>query len=136
LIIPVVAGIIFDKMGRILLAQRREEDPLPMKWEFPGGKIKEGESPEECLLREIHEELGLEVIIERPFHVVNHSYPERDILLIAYLCRYDGGKVRLSAHRDYRWVDPERLDDMDLAPADIPIVMKLIGKLKEISPKT
>jgi len=130
MIVPVVAGIILNEKGKVLLTQRKEEGTLPLKWEFPGGKIKEGEGPEECLIREIQEELGLEVIVERPFHGVNHSYQEGNVLLIAYLCKYAEGDVRLNAHRDYRWVAPEELEDMDLADADIPIMRMLVDSFK------
>lgn len=131
MIIPVVAGIILNMRGEVLLTQRREEGTLPLKWEFPGGKINEGESLEECLVREIREELGIEVIVERLFHAVNHSYPEKDVLLIAYLCKYAGGEVQLNAHRAYRWVQPMKLEDMDLAPADIPIMRMLLNSFNE-----
>ena len=128
MIIPVTAGVIRNEAGDVLVTQRPEGDRLALKWEFPGGKIREGESPEECLVREIREELDIEIEVEGLFHAVNHHYPEEDILLLAYLCRFVNGRIQLNAHMDYRWVEPKCLEEMNLADADVPIVERLIDR--------
>lgn len=131
MIIPVTAGIIRNKEGDVLITQRREGDRLAMKWEFPGGKIRDGESPEACLVREIREELAIEIEVEGIFHCVNHHYFNEDILLLAYLSRFVNGNIRLNAHRDYRWVQPRGVGEIDLADADIPIWKRLIEKFRQ-----
>jgi len=128
MIIPVTAGIIRNEAGDILVTQRPEGGRLAKKWEFPGGKIREGESPKACLVREIQEELDIKIEVEGLFHAVNHHYPEEDILLLVYVCRFVNGSIQLNAHRDFRWVEPKDLEHMDLADADIPIMQRLVDK--------
>ncbi len=121
--IPVMAAIIRHN-GKILLCQRKT-GALAGKWEFPGGKLERGESPEECLVREIREELGLEIVVERIYKAVNMHYNHGDFLLLSYLTRYVSGEISLVVHEDYAWVEPERLTDYDLASANIPIAQSL-----------
>jgi 8-oxo-dGTP diphosphatase len=123
--VPVTAAIIQDERGRVLLAQRPAQDRHPLKWEFPGGKLQDRESPEACLRRELEEELGIQVEVGEVFHVVNHAYRDRSILLLAYICRWKGGKIHLREHKAHEWVEPERLLEFDLTEADLPVARKL-----------
>lgn len=122
--IPVTCAIIEDEdTSSVLCAQRSEQMKLPLKWEFPGGKVEEGESPEACLVREIQEELGVrvEVIEQLPSNV--HTYPgSKAIELIPFRCRISGGQIQLKEHRQIRWLKREALPELDWAEADIPVV--------------
>lgn len=126
-IIPVLAGIIFNRKNQVLLAQRKSGLSREMKWEFPGGKLKVGESPEECLRREIGEELGIDITVKQIFCAVNHSYRDRNILLLSYFCEYNSGEFRLSDHREVRWVPVAEIPELELSEADIPIAKKLVN---------
>jgi 8-oxo-dGTP diphosphatase len=91
------------------------------KWEFPGGKIEPGELPEDALVREIKEELDIEIRVGEPYLTV----PYRNIKLLVFLADYVSGKVKNKGCRDSRWVSPGELKDFDFMPADIPVVKKL-----------
>lgn len=123
--VPVAAAILMDGHGRVLLTQRPERGANARKWEFPGGKLREGESPEECLRRELGEELGIQVEVGEIFQVVSHGYTWGSILLLAYLCRWTGGEIRLSEHMACQWTEIHRVPEFDLADADRPIAEKL-----------
>ena len=122
--IPVCAAIIqYD--DKVLLCQRKN-GALAEKWEFPGGKIEPGESPEECLLREISEELDITITVDRIFEAVNARYEHGCFLLLGYLAHYQGGTINLQVHQGYAWVETWRLLDYDLAAANIPMAQKLV----------
>ncbi len=129
-IVPVLAAIILNHDGSVLLAQRRADKTNPLKWEFPGGKLKTRESPEFCLAREIEEELGLKIVVRQLFSAVNYSYPHENILLLAYFAELISGSLRLSDHKEVRWVPLEKLVSYELSPADIPIVERLVENFK------
>jgi 8-oxo-dGTP diphosphatase len=122
-IIPVVCALI-EADGRVLLARRPEHKHLGGKWEFPGGKIEPGESPEAALVRECAEELGCRVEVGAALPAVEHVYPERTIRLQPYVCRLAPGSPAPAAteHSALAWVEPERLAEYDLPAADAPIV--------------
>jgi len=121
----VMAAIIKDE-NRLLIAKRHSKDPLGGKWEFPGGKIEPGETPKECLVREIKEELGVEVKIG-PFYDDNvYSSQDHDIHLLFYWAEVITGKVIPVVHDDLKWTTIEELANFDFAPADIPIVKRLM----------
>jgi len=124
-ITPVLAAIIQNTQGHILIARRNPELSNGGKWEFPGGKLLFGESPEDCLKREIKEEMGIDIAVRTPFHLVNFSYKERAILLIGYICEFQGGQWRLLDHDQVLWVERKKLSEYDFSAADIPIVRKL-----------
>lgn len=124
-IVPVLAGIIENAEKRILLTRRKPHLSNAGKWEFPGGKLHPGEQPPACLQRELREELGIDVRVEQPFEIVNFSYDQEHILLIAYRCQYRGGQIRLVDHDRYEWVSPKELLKYDLSAADIPIAQRL-----------
>ncbi|WP_394514476.1 (deoxy)nucleoside triphosphate pyrophosphohydrolase [Priestia aryabhattai] len=121
----VTAAIIKDE-NRLLIAKRHSKDPLGGKWEFPGGKIEPGETPKECLVREIKEELGVEVKIG-PFYDENvYSSQDHDIHLLFYWAEVITGKMIPVVHDDLKWTTIEELVNFDFAPADIPIVKRLM----------
>lgn len=121
----VTAAIIKDE-NRLLIAKRHSKDPLRGKWEFPGGKIEPGETPQECLVREIKEELGVEVKIG-PFYDDNvYSTQDHNIHLSFYWAKVINGEVIPVVHDDLKWTTIEELANFDFAPADIPIVKKLM----------
>jgi 8-oxo-dGTP diphosphatase len=123
-IIVVTAAIVQDE-GKILLAQRRKDSHQGLKWEFPGGKLEFGESPEECLVREIREELDINIRVKGIFQVVSHIYGERQVILLCYLCHLDQGQIKPKECHDFRWVEKQDLIKYDLAPADIPVARQL-----------
>ncbi|KJS15535.1 MAG: NUDIX hydrolase [Peptococcaceae bacterium BRH_c4b] len=116
--------------GRVLLAQRKKDAQLALKWEFPGGKIEPGETPEDCLARELKEELNMDVAVLDLFTAVAHSYGTRNILLLAYFCRRLGGVPMLRQCNDFSWVEIADIMKYDLAEADLPIAIKLQGEKK------
>ncbi|HWR28613.1 MAG TPA: (deoxy)nucleoside triphosphate pyrophosphohydrolase [Negativicutes bacterium] len=120
----VTAAIIRDK-DKILITQRAIEDRLSLKWEFPGGKIEVGETPETCLIREIHEELSLEIIVEGHCATSIYEYDTGEIELMAYFARIVGGGITLCVHAAARWARVDELAEFDFAPADLPIVAVL-----------
>lgn len=124
-IIPVLAALIKNKQGEFLIARRKTALSNGGKWEFPGGKLLAGETPEECLAREIKEEMGIDIDVLNPFHIVNHSSQTKSILLIAYTCNYNGGKIALRDHDQIAWVEPAQAIKYHLSEADKPIAEKL-----------
>jgi 8-oxo-dGTP diphosphatase len=95
-------------------------------WEFPGGKLHSGESPEACLVREIAEELGLDVVVVRSLGANEHRYPERTVRLLFYEAEPISGRVRLAVHDRFAWVLPEALAGYAFAPADRPLVDQML----------
>jgi len=120
----VTAAVITDG-DRVLVTQRHAGASQGLKWEFPGGKLEEGEDPEDCIVREIKEELEMEIAVTDIFKVVMHRYRDRNILLLAYLCRHQGGSPTPAGCRDLAWAPVGRLPEYDLAAADLPIAAKL-----------
>ena len=125
----VTAAIIIDD-GKILIAQRSPDTTLPLKWEFPGGKVEDGETPEECLSREIMEELDLVVSIDDFFVSSIYKYEFGEIELLAYFAKIISGYMQLNVHTDHKWVLPKDLSLFDFAPADIEIAQKLQLRFK------
>ncbi|MCX7773685.1 MAG: DUF815 domain-containing protein [Clostridia bacterium] len=121
-----VTAAVIKKENRILITQRANEDRLSLLWEFPGGKIEKGESPEECLKREILEELNLVIDVGDPFTDSIYDYGSGKINLMAYVCSLVSGDLRLNVHADSLWVTVPELLHHKFAPADVPIVIKLV----------
>ncbi len=120
-IINVACAIILHK-GKILAAQRGEQMSLPLKWEFPGGKLKDGESAESCIVREILEELEIEIeVIERLNDSMFH-YETISVNLIPFISTYVGGDLKLIEHKEVKWLSSTDLLALDWAPADIPVL--------------
>ena len=122
--IHVVAGVIRDARGRILLARRTEGRDLSGSWEFPGGKVEPGERPEAALIRELKEELGIDVneACLAPFVFTSHAYDSFHLLMPLYLCRRWSGVVTAREHAGLAWVKPNKLSDYPTPPADEPLV--------------
>lgn len=111
--------------GKVLIAKRKYGDPLADKWEFPGGKKEAEETLEAALEREMWEEFQIRVAIRSRFGESRWRYPHADIHLIAYLVAWESGELKPTVHNEYRWVKIEELSFYDLAPADIPLALKL-----------
>lgn len=120
----VVAVALIDPDGRILIAQRPEGKQLAGLWEFPGGKVEAGERPEQALIRELHEELGIDVkeACLAPFVFTSHAYEKFHLLMPLYLCRRWSGTVVAKEHTALAWVKPDKLRDYPMPPADEPLI--------------
>lgn len=123
-IIQVTAAVIINE-DKILIAQRRRDQHMGLKWEFPGGKIRESETPEACLTRELFEEFSIKTRIRELFHRNIHHYEKKSIELISFLVDFLSGEFVLRDHEEIRWVTREELASFDFADADLPIVKKL-----------
>ena len=121
----VVAGLVIGDDERILIAQRRADQALPLQWEFPGGKVEPGEAPVEALVRELREELGVTVAVDRIWEVLFHAYPAFDLVMLVYVCRIVDGSPRAVEVADLAWVAPRALGAWDILPADRPLVERL-----------
>ncbi len=104
----------------------------PLKWEFPGGKAEPGEDERRAIVREIKEELHLDIEVVGRLQPVEHAYPAFRIRLIPFIARVTGGKLFLEEHRDARWVSIAELSQYDWAPADIPIVEQIQARANDI----
>jgi 8-oxo-dGTP diphosphatase len=120
----VAAAALVDVDGRVLIAKRPIGKSLAGLWEFPGGKVESGETPEECLIRELKEELGVKVTgpCLAPFVFTSHGYESFHLLMPLYLVRRWEGVVSAREHEAIAWVKPERLSDYPMPPADQPLV--------------
>lgn len=126
--IEVAAGVIF--CGDQILCVQRPKNKLPYiseKFEFPGGKIEEGETKEEALIRELIEELNIKVKIKSYFLTVVHQYPDFELTMHSFLCEVNSLEVTLNDHVDKKWLYIGDLNNLDWAAADLPIVEKLIS---------
>lgn len=130
--IEVVAGIIRHN-NQILCTQRdkSKNKEVSFKWEFPGGKIEPGETHSQALLREIREELNMNINIDSYFMEINYSYATFQLKMYIYLCSSNNSTLELNVHKDYKWLTIEELHSLNWAPADAPIIEKLITS-KEI----
>ena len=119
--INVTCGIVF-KADKILVAQRSEKMKLPLKWEFPGGKIEPSETAEACICRELSEELNIEIEILERLKPQPFDYGTISINLIPFVAKLVSGEVILQEHKDFRWLTTDQLTTLDWAPADIPVL--------------
>lgn len=123
--VNVVAAVIKDENGKILITQRNLKKAQGGLWEFPGGKIEPNETKENAIVREIKEELDIDIQVEDYLSEKVFNYPEKDINLIALECKKVSGDIKLLEHEDYKWIDNSELDKYEFAPADLFIVEKL-----------
>lgn len=121
----VVAAAVVIQSGRVLLTRRAEGQHLAGMWEFPGGKLEDGESPEEALVRECREECGIEVEVGEILDVTHHRYPKKAVLLLFYRCALRRGEVRHLQVADHAWVAPRDLESYPLPPADERVVSRI-----------
>lgn len=124
-----VAAAIIEKDGRYLIARKRV-GALAGMWEFPGGKIEQGESPEECLKREIYEEFGMEITVEEYLVTSRYTYPHIAIELLGYHATYRRGGLSLTDHDRIEWVNPAEMVNYTFAPADLPLVSALLAETR------
>ena len=126
-ILFVAAVALVDPDGRVLLAQRPEGKSMAGLWEFPGGKLGPGETPEACLIRELKEELGIDVTASclGPFTFASHAYEDFHLLMPLYLCRVWEGIVTGREGQALKWLRPRDMDATPMPPADIPLVAML-----------
>jgi 8-oxo-dGTP diphosphatase len=131
-----VAAAVIEKDGKVLIAQRKAGDALAGKWEFPGGKLEPGETPEQCLRRELMEEFGVDTEIGAFVCSSRFEYNHFHIELLAYRVRHIAGEFRLNDHAAILWVNPGELLNYDLASADIPVVNILVADALPFNPGT
>ncbi len=123
----VVSTALIIEQGKILVTQRKKGSSHALLWEFPGGKVKEGEEPREALRRELAEELEVEVEVGMIFDAVFYSYTEYPVLLLIYRCRVEKGPPRPIACQDLRWVTLGELEQLAMPPADDPVRKHLLA---------
>jgi 8-oxo-dGTP diphosphatase len=130
-LVLVVACALVDADGRVLIAQRPEGKQLAGLWEFPGGKIEPGETPEEAVVRELDEELGIETKAAclAPLTFASHSYGSFHLLMPLFVCRRFWGTPMAKEHQTLKWVRPKQMRDYPMPEADIPLVAHLIDLL-------
>ena len=124
--VEVCAAVIVHQ-NKILLTLRPEDKRLGGYWEFPGGKIEAGESPQFALERELREELDIEIAVGALLETVHHCYEWGNVVILAYLCTWKSGEIKHLEVADHRWVAPENLLDYDILEADQPIIKKLLA---------
>ena len=132
MLVLVSACALLDTDGRVLISKRPAGKHQAGLWEFPGGKIKEGEDPEQALRRELQEELGIEPCERcfQPFSFISHKYDDFHLLMVLYLCRQWDGIIHPEEGQELKWTFPGKLLDFDLIEADMPLARELAGRLK------
>lgn len=123
--IIVSAGLIYRDDGKLLIAQRPSEKHGALKWEFPGGKVEEGEDPRDTLIREAREELAVEVSVGPVIETIFHRYPERSVLLLFYRCKWISGQPKALDCHTFDWADAQQLSKFDFLEADLNFIRKI-----------
>ena len=124
-VVEVAAALIQDDAGRYLITRRRAGSHLAGLWEFPGGKREPGETLEECLRRELTEELGADFMVGERVETLRWSYPEKSVVLHFFRCRLVSGQVEARERQTCAWVEPARLDDYEFPAADRALIARL-----------
>ena len=123
-----VTCAIIERDGLVLAAQRSATMSLPLKWEFPGGKIDPGESPDQCLRRELVEEMGISVNIGSVLSPKTHMYPTFTVTLYPFVCDIESGNITLHEHAAITWLPPQEMYSLDWAEADIPVIESYLSE--------
>ena len=128
----VAACALIDADGRILMSQRPEGKDYAGKWEFPGGKVEAGETPERAVTRELYEELGVEPCERclQPFSFTSYPYEDFDLFMPLYLCRQWDGFARPREGQQVKWVWPDAMPKLDLVPADVELAREIASRIK------
>jgi len=125
-----VACAIIELDGLVLAARRSAAKSLPLKWEFPGGKIDPGESPEVCVKRELIEEMGIFIDIRASLPPGAHHYPDFSVTLYPLICAISSGTIALNEHAEVMWLPPEDLNSLDWAEADFAVIDSYLTRLR------
>jgi 8-oxo-dGTP diphosphatase len=125
-----VACAIIEENGKVLATQRSTAMSMPLKWEFPGGKIEPGESPEDCLRRELIEELGISVDVVLPLLPHTHEYKTLTVTLYPVVCNISSGEIVLHEHAALEWLRPKELATLDWAEADLPVIKSYLAEVE------
>ncbi len=133
-VVLVAACALIDADGRVLLAQRPEGKQMAGLWEFPGGKVEAGERPEDTVIREMKEELGVTIkeACLAPFVFASHTYPDFHLLMPLFLCRRWEGTVTAHEHAKLAWVRPLDMGKYEMPPADAPLIPLLRDAIKSV----
>lgn len=124
-----VVGAVITRDGLVMCAQRGDDGNLPGLWEFPGGKIEQGESKQAALMREITEELECTVEVGREVTTTTHEYEFGEVTLTTFYCRLVAGTPKLTEHASIKWLPPDELESIPWAPADIPAIALIRAEL-------
>ncbi len=124
------AGIIQER-DKFIITQRLNNVPLPLQWEFPGGKLEQGESPEQCIMRELKEEIGVTVKVEKLVDVCFYPYDHGDVVLIFYKCSIVEGTPEPIECKDVKFISATEFSDYKFPPADISVINKLLNNQKK-----
>lgn len=125
-----VCCAIIENDGKILVAQRSEKMNLALKWEFPGGKVEKLETAENCIIREIKEELEIDIKVKKELKKNIHNYGSRTIELIPFICIIKSGNIKALEHKEIIWDYAEKLHNLDWADADIPIYYEYLRYIR------
>jgi len=127
MLLLVSACALVDRDGRVLIAKRPIGRSMAGLWEFPGGKVEPGETPESALIRELFEELGIDTSENclAPFTFASHTYEEFHLIMPLYICRKWNGSIEPKEGQEFKWVKPNRLNEFEMPPADVPLVAML-----------
>lgn len=128
-----VTCAIIEKEGLVLAAQRSATMNLPLKWEFPGGKIHTGEKATDCLQRELLEEMDIQVGILKSLPASTHSYQTFTVTLYPFICSIESGEILLHEHAAITWLPPEELASLDWAEADLPVIETYLSEWESCS---
>lgn len=127
----VVACALIDSDNRVLVTKRPDNKSMPGMWEFPGGKIEKGETPEQALIRELEEELGIKTFATclAPLNFASHAYDDFHLLMPLYICRKWEGVMQMRENQKMKWVRAHALNELEMPPADKPMIYSLIDIL-------
>ena len=131
-LITTVAGVIKNEKGEVLctLRDQGKYEYVSLKWEFPGGKVEEGETQQQTLARELQEELEIEVEIGDFFYQVEHDYPDFHLSMAVYECKLISSELKMNVHKGIKWLQPKDMMELDWAAADIPVAEKVYNNYK------